>query len=161
MCLNEKMPSENVFQTASIYKGLLMSILKQYGLFITIFIFSLSTVPSLGYSVEDGTFLAMVCFWYALFQLNKSLFQIVFLLNLIVCTCFAPIAQLYGNINIGLIASAFETNSNESLEFISTLPLKSWLMGLTVFLSGLTVLFAASKQASKQANYTGLTITAS
>lgn len=87
----------------------------------------------------------MFFFWYGLFLLNKKIFSILFLINLIVCVLFAPIAYLYGRINIGLIASLFETNLHESTEFINLITWKAWITSLLVFISGFSVIYTGRK----------------
>ena len=87
----------------------------------------------------------MFFFWYGLFLLNKKLFSILFLINLIVCVLFAPIAYLYGRINIGLIASLFETNFHESTEFINLITWKAWITSLLVFISGFSVIYTGRR----------------
>jgi len=83
----------------------------------------------------------MFFFWYGLFLFNKKIFSILFLINLIVCVLFAPIAYLYGRINIGLIASLFETNLHESTEFINLITWQAWATGLLVLISGFGVIY--------------------
>ena len=66
---------------------------QKYSLPLLIIVFSLVSNFGLGYLVSVYTF-AMFFFWYGLFLLNKKIFSILFLINLIVCVLFAPIAYL-------------------------------------------------------------------
>ena len=117
---------------------------QKYSLPLSIIVFSLVSNFGLGYLVSAYT-LAMFFFWYGLFLLNKKLFSILFLINLIVCVLFAPIAYLYGRINIGLIASLFETNFHESTEFINLITWKAWITSLLVFISGFSVIYTGRR----------------
>lgn len=113
---------------------------QKYSLPLSIIVFSLVSNFGLGYLVSVYT-LAMFFFWYGLFLFNKKIFSILFLINLIVCVLFAPIAYLYGRINIGLIASLFETNLHESTEFINLITWQAWATGLLVLISGFGVIY--------------------
>lgn len=113
---------------------------QKYSLPLSIIVFSLVSNFGLGYLVSVYT-LAMFFFWYGLFLFNKKIFSILFLINLIVCVLFAPIAYLYGPINIGLIASLFETNLHESTEFINLITWQAWATGLLVLISGFGVIY--------------------
>lgn len=113
---------------------------QEYSLPLSIIVFSLVSNFGLGYLVSVYT-LAMFFFWYGLFLFNKKIFSILFLINLIVCVLFAPIAYLYGRINIGLIASLFETNLHESTEFINLITWQAWATGLLVLISGFGVIY--------------------
>lgn len=117
---------------------------QKYSLPLSIIVFSLVSNFGLGYLVSAYA-LAMFFFWYGLFLLNKKLFSILFLINLIVCVLFAPIAYLYGRINIGLIASLFETNFHESTEFINLITWKAWITSLLVFISGFSVIYTGRR----------------
>lgn len=107
--------------------------------------FSLLSVWSLGYTLQ-GYFVGMICFWCALFNLNKTLFKIIFAANLLICALFAPIGMLYGRVSIGLIASALETHAGETREFLSTLPWQGLALGLAVAAAGAMVLYAAGRR---------------
>ena len=113
---------------------------QKYSLPLSIIVFSLVSNFGLGYLVSVYT-LAMFFFWYGLFLFNKKIFSILFLINLIVCVLFTPIAYLYGRINIGLIASLFETNLHESTEFINLITWQAWATGLLVLISGFGVIY--------------------
>ncbi|ULJ69428.1 sulfatase-like hydrolase/transferase [Wielerella bovis] len=122
--------------------------LKRYCFIWAVLTFSLISSYGLGYPLTNGYFLAMACFWLVLHQVNKTTFNIVFIINLIVCVGFAPIARLYGQLSIGLIASVFETNTQESVEFLASLPWHSWMAAIIVLCSGVGVLIA-NKPAKK------------
>lgn len=68
------------------------------------------------------------------FRLSKFLFFTVLLFHSLICSVYIPEAIFYGSPSVGIIASLFETNMQESWEYLQSLPLYSYVISLLFLL---------------------------
>ncbi|VTU08591.1 sulfatase [Actinobacillus porcinus] len=69
--------------------------------------------------------------------MSKILFLSAVIFHSIVCAIYIPEAIFYGKPSIGIIASLFETNVQESFEYLQSLPAYTYLISLSFFLFSL------------------------
>ena len=93
-------------------------------------IYSVLSNYALGYPPNIYALIGNFLILLMAFRLSKILFCTIVIIHSLVCAIYIPEAIFYGSPSMGIIASLFETNSQESLEYLQSLPTYSYLICL-------------------------------
>ncbi|MDD7569393.1 MAG: phosphoethanolamine transferase [[Actinobacillus] rossii] len=93
-------------------------------------IYSVLSNYALGYPPNIYALVGNFLILLMAFRLSKILFCTIVIIHSLVCAIYIPEAIFYGSPSMGIIASLFETNSQESLEYLQSLPTYSYLICL-------------------------------
>lgn len=99
--------------------------------------FLLSLLLTVGVGINGDNFIIVCgCLFLALIFLSSKRWLKGFLLfpTCLVATLYFQSGYIYGHPNIGIIASLLETNRRESIEFLLAVPLKVWLLNITLIM---------------------------
>ncbi|STO60873.1 putative phosphoethanolamine transferase [Canicola haemoglobinophilus] len=129
---------------------------------ILLLVFSVSTILALGYQPHSirhllGKTIFLWLVLYFTYKTNKKLFYISSSIIFIMSLLYMPQAIMLGPISTGILISLFETNTTESIEYLSNIPSDIYFYCL-LYVALFILLIMASKQASKQATVTSLNI---
>ncbi len=119
----------------------------QVKFWVSLFAFSLVTIVAMGRTGGDifayGLWLYLSL--YVLKRFSNKIFLAYLIFTFIISSVYLPVAIFYGRLDMGVVASLYETNLSESSEFISMLDIKSYL-ALIIYL----LLFIAVLQLNKK-----------
>lgn len=121
--------------------------------FFLLLVFSFLSNYALGYPPNLYAIVINYLILYLLFNANKFLFQILLLVHGLVCVVYIPEAIFYGSPSIGIIASLFETNYSEIIEYLDTLPLYSYAVSFLFFIFVCIILKISTKISSKSLSW--------
>ena len=96
-------------------------------------------------TIYYGMFVIYIIY-YLIFSLNQKLFWSLITFVIITLSIYQPIYLSYGNLNSGVVAAFFETNPEESFEFLGKLKFSQFLLPFLFILSGY-ILYRLRKQA--------------
>lgn len=124
----------------------LISFFKQYAFEWLLLIFSIGIPFALGMGPAFYGILATFLIFLTLRRLSYWVFFIVFLFVLITCVLFLPQIIWFGHPPATMIGAFFETDLQESKEFVQSLPLYSYLISLFTLLLGGYILYLGKKK---------------
>ena len=124
----------------------LISFFKQYAFEWLVLIFSVGIPFALGMGPAFYGILATFLIFLTLRRLSYWVFFVVFLFVLITCVLFLPQIIWFGHPPATMIGAFFETDLQESKEFVQSLPLYSYLISLFTLLLGGYILYLGKKK---------------
>lgn len=124
----------------------LLSFFKQYAFEWLLLIFSVGIPFALGMGPAFYGILATFLIFLTLRRLSYWVFFVVFLFVLITCVLFLPQIIWFGHPPATMIGAFFETDLQESKEFVQSLPLYSYLISLFTLLLGGYILYLGKKK---------------
>lgn len=92
---------------------------------------------TIGVGYENKIIIVGGCLFLALIFLSSKRWlkwSLIFPIGLI-ATLYFQTGYIYGRPNIGIIASLLETNKRESIEFLFAIPIKVWLLNITLLMA--------------------------
>ncbi|MCD9494783.1 phosphoethanolamine transferase [Photobacterium carnosum] len=97
----------------------------------------LSLLLTLGVGYENKIIIVAGCLFLALIFLSaKRWFKWVFIFPIgLVAVLYFQSGYIYGHPNIGIIASLFETDKRESIEFLLAIPIKIWILNMILLVT--------------------------
>ena len=124
----------------------LFSFFKQYAFEWLLMIFSVGIPFALDMGPAFYGILGSFFIFLTLRRLSYWVFFIVFLFVLITCVLFLPQTIWFGHPPATMIGAFFETDLQESKEFVQSLPLYSYLLSLFSLLLGCYILYLGKKK---------------
>lgn len=124
----------------------LFSFFKQYTFEWLLMIFSVGIPFALDMGPAFYGILGSFFIFLTLRRLSYWVFFIVFLFVLITCVLFLPQTIWFGHPPATMIGAFFETDLQESKEFVQSLPLYSYLLSLFSLLLGCYILYLGKKK---------------
>ena len=124
----------------------LFSFFKQYAFEWLLMIFSVGIPFALDMGPAFYGILGSFFIFLTLRRLSYWAFFIVFLFVLITCVLFLPQTIWFGHPPATMIGAFFETDLQESKEFVQSLPLYSYLLSLFSLLFGCYILYLGKKK---------------
>ena len=124
----------------------LLAFLKLHLFEILLLIFCIVIPYTLGRYVSLRGVLASFLFFLVLKRIHYWAFSIVFSLIAITCVLFTPIIIWFGAPPATMVGAFFETNYQESKEFLKTLPFYTYLISLLILLYGILILYLGRKK---------------
>ncbi|MBE2894373.1 phosphoethanolamine transferase [Spirabiliibacterium falconis] len=125
----------------------------RYRFYLLLLIYVAISARAIGFSPNLYGVIASYLIFYLLFIYARTLFFIFFGIYLISCLFYIPEAVLYGSPSSGIIASFFETNLSESIEYLTSFPFYVWgYVGIFAFLGGI-VLYLGFHQPTNVVNH--------
>lgn len=89
---------------------------------------------ALGYHGAKGKDILFVAVLLLAISFNKLLRKIIFLPLLFITAIYFPIGYLYGHPSLSIIASFFQTNNSEAIEFIRSIPAACYALPFTLLI---------------------------
>ncbi|MTD37039.1 sulfatase-like hydrolase/transferase [Erwinia sp. CPCC 100877] len=120
-------------------KNLHHSIQKRIIIFLLSIVIALIITWSSGYTTKNAYGNTLIILLLLLLARKNHFSAIISSFFLVLCSLYAPIGILYGKINEGFIASALQTDTEETLEFIQLIPANYYFISIGIF--SLTVFF--------------------
>lgn len=126
--------------------------------YLALVIFTALSARAIGFAPNLYAIAASFLIFYLLFNYARWAFYAFFVLYLISCLFYIPEAVLYGRPSSGIIASFFETNLGESLEYLTSFPLYVWAYVAAFALLGIVVLYLATLEPKSAVKRTRLNL---
>lgn len=101
-----------------------------YIFYFLLLVYSVISHTALGYPPNLYAILGNFVIFFLLFRLSKYLFVALFCIHSLFCFAYIPVVIFYGAPSSGIIASLFETNFKESLEYFQSLPTYSYVLSI-------------------------------
>ena len=121
-------------------------LMKKYLFELLLLLFSVAMPFALGMNLAVYGMLATFMGFWALRRLNFWLFAVPFAFVLITCVLFLPQIIWFGHPPATMIGAFFETDFQESKEFMQQLPVYSYAISIITLVAGGYVLFLAKKK---------------
>lgn len=119
---------------------------------ILLFLYVLACNFAIAYPFRVLDLFATYLIFYLFFLKIKPLFYVLLWIVGIYSIVYLPQGILYGPLSLGIIASLFETNSSESLEYLKDLPLYTYFLSLLLLLLILLISYFAKELTIKKTN---------
>lgn len=113
---------------------------------ILLFLFSISIPFALDMGPAFYGIIATFLIFLALRRMSYGMFAVGFVFVLITCVLFLPQIIWFGHPPATMIGAFFETDFQESKEFIQSLPLYSYAISIVYLLFGLYILYLGKKK---------------
>ena len=127
--------------------------------YFLLLLYALFSNYSLGYPPNIYAVVGNFLLLLLAFNLSKYLFLTVLLFHSLICSVYIPEAIFYGSPSVGIIASLFETNAQESWEYLQSLPIYSYVISLLFLLFAIAfAIFALKVKRSPMKKTTVMTL---
>lgn len=122
---------------------------ENFKFYIIASLFSLLTHIGLGLSLNKYIFYPSILFLVViikfLYQKNKTIGNLITSILFITSLCYYSSGVIYGNISFGIVASVYETNINESLEYLAGVPAYIYLIQILYIVSFILLTLESKK----------------